>query len=217
MERTVLIVDDHARIVEILRDYLEADGFMVRTAADGAAALDILAREAVDCVVLDIMLPGADGFAVCRQIRASSDVPVLFLSARGAESDKLRGLGLGDDYIVKNASPAEIVARVKTVLKRAERGAHGRYGPGTGYRPTDHAGAWRRSYGQQWLSWRRHIDGDASGRSERASGGWRGPGAVAVTLCQSEPRAQRPWRPVSLSCKRERTDGCTPVGLSIYC
>jgi len=72
VERTVLVVDDHARIVEILRDYLEAAGFTVRTAADGATALALLAREAVDCVVLDIMMPGRDGFAVCRQIRASS-------------------------------------------------------------------------------------------------------------------------------------------------
>ncbi len=123
MQRTVLVVDDHARIVEILRDYLEADGFTVYTAADGAAALTLLAREAVDCVVLDVMMPGADGFEVCRQMRAASDVPVLFLSARDADGDKLRGLGLGDDYIVKNASPAEIVARVKTVLRRTGRGA----------------------------------------------------------------------------------------------
>lgn len=127
MARTVLVVDDHARIAEILRDYLEADGFTVRTAADGGAALDLLARESVDCVVLDIMMPGLDGFAVCRQIRASSDVPVLFLSARDAETDKLRGLGLGDDYIVKNASPAEIVARVRMVLRRAERGTRPRH------------------------------------------------------------------------------------------
>ena len=122
MERTVLVVDDHARIVEILRDYLEADGFTVRMAIDGAAALALLARETVDCVVLDVMMPGPDGFEVCRQIRATSETPVLFLSARDTDSDKLRGLGLGDDYIVKNASPAEIVARVKAVLKRAERG-----------------------------------------------------------------------------------------------
>jgi DNA-binding response OmpR family regulator len=129
MERTVLVVDDHPRIVEILRDYLEADGFLVRTAGNGGEALALLAREHVDCVVLDIMMPGPDGFAVCRQIRASSEVPVLFLSARDAEGDKLRGLGLGDDYIVKNASPAEIVARVKTVLKRTQRGTPARPTP----------------------------------------------------------------------------------------
>jgi DNA-binding response OmpR family regulator len=120
-KETVLVVDDHARIVEILRDYLEADGFAVHTAADGPAALALLAREAIDCVLLDIMMPGPDGFEVCRRIRAMSSVPVLFLTARDADSDKIRGLGLGDDYIVKNASPAEIVARVKAVLRRAGR------------------------------------------------------------------------------------------------
>jgi DNA-binding response OmpR family regulator len=119
--QTVLVVDDHARIVEILRDYLEAAGFAVCTAGSGPQALDLLARQTVHCVVLDIMLPGIDGFDVCRRIRAVSDVPVLFLSARDDDRDKLRGLGLGDDYIVKAASPAEIVARVKAVLRRTAR------------------------------------------------------------------------------------------------
>jgi DNA-binding response OmpR family regulator len=120
-ERSVLVVDDHVRIVEILRDYLEAGGFAVHTATDGPSALDLLAREDVDCVLLDIMMPGPDGFDVCRRMRAQSDVPVLFLTARDGDQDKLRGLGLGDDYIVKTASPAEIVARVRAVLRRAGR------------------------------------------------------------------------------------------------
>ena len=119
--RTVLVVDDELEIVEILRDYLEADGFQVRTATDGAAALAILAQDVVDCLVLDIMMPGATGFDVCRRIRASSDLPVLFLSARDGDGDKIRGLGLGDDYIVKTASPAEVLARVKAVLRRTQR------------------------------------------------------------------------------------------------
>jgi DNA-binding response OmpR family regulator len=122
--RSVLVVDDHVRIVEILRDYLEAGGFAVHTATDGSSALELLAREDVDCVLLDIMMPGPDGFEVCRRMRAQSDVPVLFLTARDGDQDKLRGLGLGDDYIVKTASPAEIVARVKTVLRRTGREAH---------------------------------------------------------------------------------------------
>ena len=117
--RTVLLVDDEAEIVEILRDYLEANGFGVHSATDGAAALALLAAQPVDCVLLDIMMPGASGFEVCRQIRATSDVPLLFLTARDADSDKIRGLGLGDDYIVKSASPGEIVARVKAVLRRS--------------------------------------------------------------------------------------------------
>ena len=97
--QTVLVVDDEARIVEILRDYLEANGFDVRTAGDGPSALDVLAHEVVDCVLLDIMLPGPSGFDVCRRIRQTSDVPILFLSARDGDSDKIRGLGLGDDFI----------------------------------------------------------------------------------------------------------------------
>src|SRR3981081_3217236 len=119
--QTVLVVDDEVEIVEILRDYLEAGGFQVVTATDGAEALAVSAREPVDCLVLDVMMPGPSGFEVCRQLRASSDVPVLFLSARDTDADKIRGLGLGDDYIVKTASPAEIVARVRTVLRRARR------------------------------------------------------------------------------------------------
>jgi DNA-binding response OmpR family regulator len=120
--QTILVVDDEAEIVQILRDYLEAGGFSVRIARDGAAALTLLSQEPVDCLLLDIMMPGASGFEVCRQIRAGSDVPVLFLSARESDSDKIRGLGLADDYIVKSASPGEIVARVRTVLRRAGTG-----------------------------------------------------------------------------------------------
>jgi len=116
---TVLVVDDAPEITEILRDYLEADGCTVLTACDGNGALAVVAAEPVDCVLLDVMMPGASGFEVCRRIRETSQVPVLFLTARDTDTDKLRGLGLGDDYIVKTASPAEIVARVKTVLRRA--------------------------------------------------------------------------------------------------
>jgi DNA-binding response OmpR family regulator len=115
----VLVVDDEKEIVEILRDYLEADGFEVFTAANGTAVFETLKRDPVDCLLLDIMMPGASGFEVCRQIRATSDVPILFLTARDADSEKIRGLGLADDYIVKSASPAEVVARVKAVLRRA--------------------------------------------------------------------------------------------------
>jgi DNA-binding response OmpR family regulator len=119
---TVLVVDDEPEIAEILRDYLEADGFIVRTAAAGNQALTELADGPVDCVLLDVMMPGSSGFKTCRRIRETSQVPVLFLTARDADSDKLRGLSLGDDYIVKTASPAEIVARVKAVLRRSRAG-----------------------------------------------------------------------------------------------
>jgi DNA-binding response OmpR family regulator len=125
MERTttVLVVDDEEDIVELLRDFLEAAGYLVLAAQDGPAALTALERTPVDCVLLDIMMPGQSGFEVVRKIREHSDVPVLFLSARQEDSDKIRGLGLGaDDYIVKSATPGEVVARVKAVLRRYQRG-----------------------------------------------------------------------------------------------
>jgi CheY-like chemotaxis protein len=114
----VLVVDDDASIVELMRDFLEADGFAVETARDARAATTILERGPVDCVLLDVMMPGQTGFDLCRRMRETRDVPILFLSARDADVDKIRGLGLGgDDYIVKSATPAEVVARVKAVLR----------------------------------------------------------------------------------------------------
>ncbi|HEX6506845.1 MAG TPA: response regulator transcription factor [Chloroflexota bacterium] len=118
--RQVLVVDDDSAIVELMRDFLEADGFQVQTALSASAARSALERDPVNCVLLDVMLPGESGFELIRWIRRTSDVPVLFLSARGEDADKLRGLGLGgDDYIVKSATPAEVVARVKAVLRRS--------------------------------------------------------------------------------------------------
>ena len=118
----VLVVEDEPEIASLMRDYLEADGFRVELAAnaeDASGALDT----APDCVLLDVMLPGASGFELCRAIRAHSEVPILFLSARDRDGDKLRGLGLGaDDYIVKSATPAEVVARIKAVLRRSGTG-----------------------------------------------------------------------------------------------
>jgi DNA-binding response OmpR family regulator len=115
----VLVVEDEPEIAVLMRDFLEADGFRVRLAADAQEAVEAL-QTAPDCVLLDVMLPGASGFDLCRDIRSASDVPVLFLSARGGDADKLRGLGLGaDDYIVKSVTPAEVVARVKAVLRRS--------------------------------------------------------------------------------------------------
>ncbi len=121
---TILVVDDEADIADLMRDFLEAAGYAVLTAPDGPAALAALDRAPVDCVLLDVMMPGQSGFEIVRRIRERSDVPVLFLSARQEDSDKIRGLGLGaDDYVVKSASPAEVVARIKAVLRRAGRGA----------------------------------------------------------------------------------------------
>jgi DNA-binding response OmpR family regulator len=116
----ILVVDDEVAIVKVMRDFLEAEGFGVLVSQDGETALATLAHTPVACILLDIMMPGADGFDVCRQIRATTDVPILFLTAREGDSDKLRGFRLGaDDYIVKSATPDEVVARVKAVLRRA--------------------------------------------------------------------------------------------------
>lgn len=117
--QTILVVDDDPSIVDLMRDFLENDGFKVETANDASGALTVLKSTSIDCIILDIMMPGQSGFDLCRQIRTSSDVPILFLSARDDDVNKIRGLGLGgDDYIVKTASPAEVVARVRAVLRR---------------------------------------------------------------------------------------------------
>jgi DNA-binding response OmpR family regulator len=121
---TILVVDDEAGIVELMRDFLEADGFRALAARNGAEALATLAREQVDCVLLDLMLPDISGFEVLRRIRELTDVPVLILSARDGDSDKIRGLRLGgDDYVVKSATPDEVLARVHAILRRARSAA----------------------------------------------------------------------------------------------
>jgi len=117
---SILLVEDDEQIAELLRDFLEAEGFQVRHAANGRETSELLRRARPDLVLLDVMLPDESGFEICRRLRHDSAVPVLFLSARDSDADKLRGLGLGgDDYIVKSATPAEVVARVKAVLRRA--------------------------------------------------------------------------------------------------
>ena len=117
---TILVVDDDKSIIDLLRDFLENEGFYVNTAIDTNQALVLLEQNTIDCIVLDVMMPGQSGFELCRQIRLKSNVPILFLSALSDDVDKIRGLALGgDDYIVKTASPGEIVARVKAVLRRS--------------------------------------------------------------------------------------------------
>ncbi|WP_240415562.1 response regulator transcription factor [Paenibacillus periandrae] len=117
---TILVVDDDQSIVELLRDFLEYENFHVVTACDTVQAWALFEHSSVHCIVLDIMMPGQNGFELCRRIRAVSNVPILFLSARSDDVDKIRGLTLGgDDYIVKTASPGEIIARVKAVLRRS--------------------------------------------------------------------------------------------------
>ena len=120
----ILVVDDDARLRELVSIALERAGFAVVTAGDGQRALTHAAREAPDLIVLDVGLPERDGFEVCRRIRATSDVPILFLTARDDEIDRVLGLELGaDDYVTKPFSPRELVARVNAILKRATGGA----------------------------------------------------------------------------------------------
>ncbi|MBM4424824.1 MAG: response regulator transcription factor [Chloroflexi bacterium] len=124
MSKIILVVDDETKIVEICRDYLTAAGFEVITAADGAKGLAVARRERPDLVVLDLMMPGMDGLDVCRELRHDSNAPIIMLTARVEESDKLVGLELGaDDYITKPFSPRELVARARTVLRRASGSA----------------------------------------------------------------------------------------------
>ncbi len=116
----ILVVDDDATIAEVVGRYLTREGFAVETVHDGRTALDRALADPPDLVVLDLMLPGIDGLEVCRRLRALAPVPVIMLTARGDESDRVIGLELGaDDYIAKPFSPKELVARVRAVLRRA--------------------------------------------------------------------------------------------------
>ena len=121
MAKHVLIVDDEKRIREVVEYALQKDGYRVSSAADGLSALAAVAQDPPDLVVLDVMLPGLDGLSVCRKIRSQRATPILFLSARADEVDRIVGLELGgDDYLVKPFSPRELVARVRAVLRRFE-------------------------------------------------------------------------------------------------
>ncbi len=123
-DRPILVVDDDAKIVRLVRTYLEREGFAVLTAGDGRAAVDVIERQRPALVVLDLMLPELDGRAVIRAVRgnpdgAARDIPILILSARGSVLDRITGLEDGaDDYLPKPFSPAELVVRVKTILRR---------------------------------------------------------------------------------------------------
>jgi len=116
----VLVVDDEPPIVNLVRGYLEREGWSVLTASDGGEALDIVRREQPDVVVLDLMLPGLDGVEVCRELRTFSHAFIVMLTAKSEEIDKLVGLAVGaDDYMTKPFSPRELVARIKAILRRA--------------------------------------------------------------------------------------------------
>lgn len=121
--KTILIIEDDKSIAELERDYLEIDGFSVDIAFTGQEGLNkALFNEKIDLVLLDLMLPGKDGYQICREIRTKKDIPILMVSAKKEDIDKIRGLGLGaDDYVVKPFSPSELVARVKAHLSRYDR------------------------------------------------------------------------------------------------
>ena len=120
MSATILIVEDESRLASILEDYLRREHFRTERAADGKRALELWRAARPDLILLDVMLPELDGFEVARVVRAESNTPIIMLTARDDELDKLLGLGLGaDDYVVKPYSPREVVARVKAVLRRA--------------------------------------------------------------------------------------------------
>jgi two-component system, OmpR family, alkaline phosphatase synthesis response regulator PhoP len=122
--RTILVVEDEPQIAALVRDYLEHAGFAVLTATDGAAGLTLARARRPDAVVLDLGLPKLDGLDVVRALRRDSTVPIVILTARGDETDKVTGLELGaDDYVVKPFSPKELVARIRAVLRRAENAA----------------------------------------------------------------------------------------------
>lgn len=122
MADQILVVEDDISIAELIRDYMEINGMQVETAHTGKAGLDRALEKAYDLVLLDLMLPEIDGFEVLRKLRETKDTPVLLVSARREDIDKIRGLGLGaDDYITKPFSPSELVARVKAHLARFRR------------------------------------------------------------------------------------------------
>jgi two-component system, OmpR family, alkaline phosphatase synthesis response regulator PhoP len=122
MPDTILVVDDEQHIIDLAKMYLEQEGFRVTSATDGKLALQKILNEPPALVVLDLMLPGLDGWEVCRRVRAESDVPIVMLTARNDDIDKIVGLELGaDDYLTKPFNPRELVARIKAILRRADR------------------------------------------------------------------------------------------------
>jgi two-component system response regulator MprA len=118
---SVLVVDDDPRMLSMMRRVLEVDGYAVTVAPDGSEALDVLRSQAVDLLILDVMMPGLDGFEVCRIVRRESGIPILMLTARDEATDKVTGLDCGaDDYVVKPFNPDELTARVRALLRRLQ-------------------------------------------------------------------------------------------------
>ncbi|MFB6214356.1 MAG: response regulator transcription factor [Candidatus Bipolaricaulia bacterium] len=121
MDKKILIVDDDKELVDFLEDYLEKDGYSVTGAYDGKEALQLFRKREFDLVVLDLMLPEMDGYNVCRRMRRGSEVPIVMLTAKTADDEKIKGLDLGaDDYVTKPFNPGELLARIRASLRRVE-------------------------------------------------------------------------------------------------
>src|SRR5512144_1097687 len=126
MAKRILIVDDEPRYLRLLEANLRTEGYEVVTAQDGAQAVDVFSNQPIDLILMDVMMPNLDGFAACQRIRQFSNVPIIILTARGEEQDRVRGLDLGaDDYLVKPFSATELLARVRAVLRRAQVSSEG--------------------------------------------------------------------------------------------
>ncbi|MDZ5699472.1 response regulator [Chelativorans sp. M5D2P16] len=143
----VVVVDDHTDIRDLVRQYLEQQGYKVSVAEGGSSLRRILERQTVDLIILDIMMPGEDGISLCRRIRASEDIPIIFLTAMAEDTDRIVGLELGaDDYLVKPFNPRELLARIRAVLRRATAPAALRV---MHERRTVRIGHWRVNLGRQ--------------------------------------------------------------------
>jgi DNA-binding response OmpR family regulator len=122
MTDRILVVDDEQKIIDLARMYIEQEGYTVESATDGRKALEKIQTDEPALIVLDLMLPGLDGLEICRRVRAESDVPIIMLTARSDDIDKIVGLELGaDDYLTKPFNPRELVARIKAILRRSDR------------------------------------------------------------------------------------------------
>lgn len=158
-ERTVLIVDDDAKLRSLLKDFLQGEHWQVRTAADGLEALAAVRAQRPSIIILDLMMPKLDGIEVCRRMRQTSQVPIIMLTARDDEVDKLLGLEIGaDDYLVKPFSLRELAARMKAILRRTEGrlatlGTSGTFGAAAGKAPADDS----LQYGELRLNSRLHT------------------------------------------------------------
>lgn len=123
---TILIADDHKQIVSILKEYAEKEGYQVITAADGNEALTAFYHSSPDLLLLDVMMPGKDGFEVCQEIRSISNVPIILITARSEDYDRIMGLDIGaDDYIIKPFLPTEVMARIRAILRRIQHSQPG--------------------------------------------------------------------------------------------